>query len=238
MSLRALSLVWICWLLLGTNSAVAANEAHQYTDAELQQLMVDGRKLVEQGKPKAAIDEMFDPVINYFKQVYSDPGQQVFAATTQEEALFYAALGATLNKTVVVVNSLWSDAYLMKGYASTDLGQIAQAREALEAAIALAPQNPRYLSEMGYWHQVNRDWESSLSSYESAADAAELISDKAMRVEELTRALRGQGYALVEMQKFDEAEALYEKCLKLNRKDDKARGELAYIKQARRAKKQ
>jgi Flp pilus assembly protein TadD len=58
---------------------------------------------------------------------------------------------------------------------------------------------------------------------------AEIASDDATKTINLTRAWRGQGYCLVEQGKLNEAEAMYRKCLALDPKDNKARGELEYI---------
>lgn len=235
MGLRTLSWAWLfCLPLMGNVAGAEPVAPPEYSAADLQKLMLDGKRLLtERGRPKAAIDEAYDPVINYYKRTYADPEKKVYTARTTEESLYYLVLASINNKSAIVLDSTWSDAYLMKGYASLDLGELEQAHEALSAAIELAPNNPQYLSEMGFWHQVNRDMESSLVSYKAAAEAAEMISNHDLKVEELTRALRGQGYALVEMQRLDEAEVLYNKCLVLNKKDDKARNELAYIKKLR-----
>jgi len=64
--------------------------------------------------------------------------------------------------------------------------------------------------------------------------AAEVGEPKSTKTTDLTLAWRGQGYCLVELGRFDEAEKLYKKCLALDPSDKKAKGELEYIKSKRR----
>ena len=61
----------------------------------------------------------------------------------------------------------------------------------------------------------------------TALDAAKLDPDHADR--ETGNAWRCMGYALIEQGRYDEAEALYRACLKLDPGDAKAKNELAYI---------
>ena len=63
--------------------------------------------------------------------------------------------------------------------------------------------------------------------------AAEQFSPPDLRNKELARAWRGMAFSLVEMNKLDEAEALYAKCLALDARDATALHELAYVRQVR-----
>jgi len=73
------------------------------------------------------------------------------------------------------------------------------AAAALDRAIALSPSHAHYLSERGYLYHQAKDWQHSLETYKAAEEAVKLISDKQGQIAERTRALRGQGYALVEL---------------------------------------
>jgi Flp pilus assembly protein TadD len=122
----------------------------------------------------------------------------------------------------------------MKAYALTELNRVNDAQAALGSAIALSPLNSQFISELAYTYQAQKNCEKSIATYVQASSAAELGSDDTTKTIDLTRAWRGQGYCLVEQGKLDEAEAMYKKCLALDPKDNKARGELEYIKGLRK----
>jgi tetratricopeptide (TPR) repeat protein len=84
----------------------------------------------------------------------------------------------------------------MKAYALTELGKLNEAREALESAIALSPMNSQYLSELGYTYQAMKDCDKSIEMYAQAASMAELASDYATKMTDLSRAWRGAGVLL------------------------------------------
>ena len=135
--------------------------------------------------------------------------------------------------TVAVIGPAWATAYLMKGYALVELGRLAEAHEALEHAIALSPQNSQYLAELAYLYQAEKQWQLSLATYARAEQAAHFAPEQA-RKEHEGRALRGQGFALTELGRLDEATAFYRKALELDPQDQRSLNELRYIEQQRR----
>jgi Tetratricopeptide repeat len=211
----------------GTNAKTdtAKSEApnREYT------LLVKGREVLSKGDPQRAIVEYFDPVIRHYEMLYKDTPKRVFSAQSQMQAFVYIALPDEKKRATEVLDGTWSDAYLMKAYALTELKKVNDAQTALESAIALSPLNAQYISELAYTYQAQKDCAKSIDTYVRASEAAEMGSDDATKTIDLTRAWRGQGYCLVEQGKLDEAEVMYRKCLALDPKDDKARGELGYI---------
>jgi tetratricopeptide (TPR) repeat protein len=137
----------------------------------------------------------------------------------------------------VVLNGDWSDALLMKASALIELKRNEEAVAALERAIAIAPEYSPLFSELGYVYQQQHDWQRSLETYQKAESAAQFASTDDLKVQHLTRALRGQGYNLVEMDQLDEAEKLYRRSLSLDEKDENSKRELRYIEQVRDRKK-
>jgi Flp pilus assembly protein TadD len=78
-------------------------------------------------------------------------------------------------------------------------------------------------------YQQANDWKHALQTYEEAENAVKLISDQKVQVRDHTRALRGQGYALVELGDLAAAERKYRQSLALDPDDTKAKQELDYV---------
>jgi tetratricopeptide (TPR) repeat protein len=192
-----------------------------------------GRDALQHGNPQMAIAGYFDPVIEHFERSYRDPGKLVYAARNMQQAFIYSALPNEEKKPVQVLDSTWSDAYLMKAYALSELRSTGDAQAMLERAIVLSPMTSQYLAELGYTYQAQGKCELSIATYKRAESAAELGSDESSKTADLTRAWRGQAYCLVEQGRLDDAETLYNKCLALDPSDTKAKAELKYIKSKR-----
>jgi len=197
----------------------------------INETLLQGRRVMEEGHPEQAIVKYFEPVIADYERRREGSKTRYFSATSQAEIIIYSALPAPAGDpgAVEVLDSNWGAAYLLKAYALTELHRVAEAQLALQAAIALSPMNSQYKSELAYTYQVQKDCERSIALYAQAAADAETASDESTKSTDLTRAWRGQGYCLVEEGKWDDAAALYRKCLALDPKDSKARGELQYV---------
>ena len=196
-------------------------------------LLKQGREALQKGDPQRAITDSFDKVIDAFETAFKGTDRILYSTQTQEQALLYTALPNPEKRAVAVVNGDWADAYMMKGYALNELNRRAEARAALEAAVRLAPLDAQALSELAFTYQAMKNCDKSLELYARAATAAEIASSDQNRTEDLTKAWRGHGYCLVEQGQFDEAEALYNKCLVRDPSDSKSRGELDYIRRTR-----
>lgn len=193
-----------------------------------------GADLTRAGNPQRAIDDYLDKAIGWFERTYLASGKAIYSAQSTEQAILYSALPQEPKREVLVVEGKWAELYLIKAYALIELGRLSDARVALEGAMTLAPMSARLVSEYAYTFQEEQNWNRAIEEYRRAADLAENWTDEALRTEELTRAWRGEGFALIELGRLDEARALYRKCLKLNRKDEAARNELKYIEQLER----
>jgi Flp pilus assembly protein TadD len=140
----------------------------------------------------------------------------VVASNRGEEAL---ALGPT-----------WADAWYVKSYALTELHRTAEATSALDKAIALSPSFAHYISERGFLYQLAKDWPHALASFKAAEESVKLLTDRDEQRTEHTRALRGQGYALVELGDLDAAAQKYQQSLALDPDDKASSQELEYVK--------
>jgi tetratricopeptide (TPR) repeat protein len=219
-------------LRFGANGEAPPADATRASASETP-VVREGRKLLEAGKNELAVAGYFDPVIEHYERTYRDSDKHVYAARNQMQSILYLALPHDDKKDVEVLDSTWSDAYLLKAYALTELRRLGDAQTALERAVALSPFTADYVSELAYTYQVQGQCDRSISSYREAESIAQIGSDDSTKTSDLTRAWRGQGYCLVENGQLDEAEKLYRKCLELDPSDTKAKGEIEYIKRKR-----
>ncbi len=191
-------------------------------------LLSEGRRLIDSGKPKEAI-EYFDKVLANFKAKYGNSEKRIYCARDSMESLTYLMTAAEEKRDALVFSGTWAGAYFMKGYALLESGRISEAKSSIEQALALSPHNSQYLSEMGYIYQVEKNWAKSLKYYKDAENCAEAFSPSEDKLHELGVARRGLGYVLVELGRLSEAEEKYRQCLKSDPNDEKAKSELEYI---------
>ena len=193
------------------------------------QALDDARVLITAGHAQEAIDRHIAPLLADLEAQYRDlPGTR-YCANTTPELLIYLLQSSLAKKEATAVDSNLCNAYFLRGYAEVDLGQTAAAEADFERALALSPLNPHYLSEMGDLHLHRHDNAGALAYFAQAQDGAVSYAPKGKETHELTRALRGAGYAQVELGKLADAEASYRRCLELDPGDDKAKAELGYV---------
>lgn len=162
---------------------------------------------------------------------FNNTDANVYVARTQEEMFFLLLLAAADGKTANVVNTPCSEIYYLTGYASLDLGRVEDAQSYVNKAIAMSPLHSLYLSELGHIYQLKKEWLLALSTYEKAEQYAQDFSPEHLKLKELSRAKRGVGFTLIELDRLEEAKIKFNECLDINPEDKTAIAELAYIKQ-------
>ncbi|RYF06584.1 MAG: tetratricopeptide repeat protein [Oxalobacteraceae bacterium] len=145
-------------------------------------------------------------------------------------ALFQGLLGGNFS---VSVENDWCDAMLVKGYALSELKRPEEAEQVLKALVRHDPNNPNYLIEYAYTVRVNGGLTHSLDLYKQAERIASRFSDKASGPHWRAAALRGQGFALTDLQRWDDAKKAYERSFKYEPVNEIAQHELQYIEQHR-----
>ena len=198
-------------------------------------------------KDKAAVEKAFgliaigsldqamsilDGVIARQTAAHADETRRIYCARSLAESLAYMLEAAAAKQPAVALDQTWADALFYKGFVLLDLRRYDEAALWYEKALALSPSNARYLAERGEIEKARRDWPAALATFQRAADAASLSPEDNKSFEQ-RRAWRGISFALVEMNRLDEAETWLAKCLALDPGDEKALGELAYIRQQR-----
>ena len=202
-------------------------------DAKMGQVLTEGMHLMWDKKAAQAI-VLFDKVAADYDGRFKEPGVKYYSARTMAETLFYGLDTASSGKSkAVVISANWGYAYYLKGYELMELSRVAEAKPALLRAAELSPQNAQFLSELGYVYQLEKSWPLALATYQRAEAAATGFSPPNLKNPELARALRGQGYVYVELNRLDDAEKAYRRCLDINKGDELAAKELRYIQNQR-----
>lgn len=177
-----------------------------------------------------AINGPLAQIIHSYETAYAHSKKRIYCAESLPEALLYLAAAANNHQDAQVLNKpTWALAYYLRGYAYGALGDTANAEASLKQALALSPSNSQFLSELGNAYEHQKDWPGALKTFQDADDAAQLARPEA-KIPLRCRALRGQGYVLVELHRLDEATQKYQACLGINPGDQSSTRELGYIK--------
>ncbi len=195
---------------------------------ETEKHISQGYKLLSQNNTVKAIKQ-FDKAIELCKGQYNNSKQKHYAVRGQLDTLYYMLKAASENTSAIAVSTVCSDALYLKGYASLDLGKIDVAEQFILRAVEMSPVNSMYLSELGHLYQTKKDWKKALDTFQESEQNVEAYSPPDLKLQELSRAKRGVGFALIELGKLDEAEKKFNECLEINKNDKTALNELKYI---------
>jgi len=214
----------------------APSTATTEVDAKAPQLLGDGTRLMQAKKPAEAI-RYFDNVIASYESRYKDKNVRYYSPRSLTEQLYYMVDAANNNKgSAMAVSANWGYAHYLKGYVLLDLGRAQDAKVQLERAVTLSPQNSQFLNDLGHVYQVEKNWKSALETFQRAEKAAKEFAPPNVSNAELGRAWRGTGYVLVELNRLDDAEATYRKCLELDSNDVATLRELQFVQGVKAAK--
>lgn len=186
---------------------------------------------VREHRPQAALDRL-TPVIAAYEADHATETRRIYCGTSLQEAIVYAGMGARDKVGAVVLLPGYCTALYLKGYALVDLGRIAEAKAMYERLLTLAPMHAQYRTEYGQLIRLEKDWPRMLAICTRAQEDAG-IAEPGIKSVQQGAALRCQGYALIELHRYDEAEARYRAALALDPKDAKAQNELRYIAEQR-----
>lgn len=186
-------------------------------------------ELVKAQRSEEAIRTQIEPVIQYFEQKYAEEKRAVYCSRSETETLGSLLHAARENQNALAIGPEWAKAYFIKAYALVELGRPAEAERCLEQALRRSPFNAQYLNELGHLRQIRRDWTGSQECFKRAEEYAQAYTPEELKLAERTRALRGQGYNLIELGRLDEAEQRFRDCLNLDANDRGAEAELNFV---------
>lgn len=215
-------------LIAALGSAVAgAAHATPLSNEEVGKAASSAFKEVLARNPAAAVEKS-EPIIASFEEMQANG--RTFCAQTNEQAAMLSLLEASKAPGKVKIVGLDHCAgYFIKGFALIDLGRAPEALKWLQLAHDRAPLHAHFTNELAEWYKASRQWQRAYDLFSEASDSADNATD-ADRNAFKARALRGMGYAKIEMGDLDEAERLFKASLKLTPDNPAAKGELEYIK--------
>lgn len=184
-------------------------------------------ELVTTGKADQAL-VLLDPII---ERAMAKEAKDPKAICPGEAAAFMQQF--LKGNVIVSVENDWCEAMLIRAYALNELKRSAEAEQVLSTLVGHSPANPQYLVEYAYTVRLNGRLDQSLSLYKEAEGVSAKLSNRARAAHWRAVALRGQGYAYIEMKRWDDATKAYERSFKYEPDNEIARNELLYIKQNR-----
>lgn len=233
----AVTIVALLGLMSGQLMAAAPPPPVTLTPEQISKMLEEGANVLKQGNPELAIKNYFEPVNQFFMRQTAKAGanDEIYSSHGATETTAYTSKIAKQNETaktptqLVTVDGAWTDALVLKARAQAALNHTDQAISTLDQATIISPAYPSPWLELGSVYQVKKDWEKSQSAYHNAERFAGAVEDKAMQLQMLTAALRGQAVAVTEIGRLDEAEALYKRSLKYDPNDSAATAGIAHI---------
>jgi tetratricopeptide (TPR) repeat protein len=156
----------------------------------------------------------------------SENSESVRIAFWDEDEFLTYTEAAQTEKNVVWVGESYSKAWYRLADIAVEEQRLDNALLCVESGLTLEPDHPGLWIEKGYILNRFRRHDEALYCYEKAAT----IRDWATTAQ-VTRAWRGQGAALIDLSRLDDAEAAFRRSLELEPNNETAEHELEYIRQ-------
>jgi len=163
-------------------------------------LLIEGKDMLEEKKAELAIN-------NYFNIIIEN--------CTKENR--------------EVDNYICADATFHKASAYIEIKKLDKAKVWVKKAMKLLPKASTYVTELAFIYQSEKNLIKALQVYKKAEDIARSDLDYQDNQRGLSRAIRGEGFILIEMGRLKEAKEHFNEALKINPNDSSALHELKYI---------
>jgi tetratricopeptide (TPR) repeat protein len=124
----------------------------------------EGMEQINARNPERAI-ALMEPILAMFETRYAPEKRRIYCAVTREQGIAYLAQAARDERDAIAIEPAWCRAQYVRAYALIDLDRLDEAKVAFERLVDLAPQNSRYLNELGYILQLRKQWQGSLDVY-------------------------------------------------------------------------
>ena len=179
------------------------------------------------GQPAKAL-ETVAPAVTEYERAYAGEKRRIYCGISPTQTVAALARAANDKMSAVAVGEGYCTALYLRAFALVDVGQVSEAELGFLRLVELAPFNARYVYELANIRRMTKRYDLALEGYRTAAGLAGLAPSGREKAER-GAAWRQIGWILVEQGKWDEAEAIYRDCLKLDPDDKKATAELGYI---------
>jgi tetratricopeptide (TPR) repeat protein len=198
-------------------------------DSALDQLLQQAEAQIKAGRNTDAINGPLAQVIHAYEAAYAHSQKRLYCAESLTESLLYLATAANHHQEAQVLSKpAWALAYYLRGYAYGALSDTTNAEASLKQALELSPSNAQFLSELGNVYENQKNWSAALKTFQSADEAADVARPE-QKISLRCRALRGQGYVLVELHQLEDAAQKYQNCLTIHPGDQSSINELNYV---------
>lgn len=172
----------------------------------------------------AALQAVLDHAPMSFAEFERQGDVLIVRATQQADIpVLIAQAGKPAPKTVHVEHNTYGYASFLLGSYWNEVREYAKAVAALDRGLALQPRNGLLIGERGAALAALRRFDDAMASYDT------WLAARVGTTLERARILRARGFALIELNRIDEAEHDYLESLKLEPCHAGARSELAYI---------
>ena len=202
-----------------------------------------GLLLMRQGRCADAIAEGFEPAAAAMEREFPAPRRADRVAELDMQALEAMVPGSAVSSRDLVP-TVYPDTLYMIAFCLVELEDYVGAERYLLRALEVIPNDVAYLSEIGNIYHVRGDFQKALENYERAVTSIVALRRAAenrplaMMGLDLPawhrRALRGVGFSLIELDRLEEAEAIYREVLAIDPSDQQALAELQVIAERRR----
>ncbi|MGA6149729.1 MULTISPECIES: tetratricopeptide repeat protein [unclassified Stenotrophomonas] len=182
------------------------------------------------GNPAAAAPVLTDAV-RYCDAQQAVPGRRALSFQTHRQYAMYME-GPGRGTPTEWLDLACAKAYNHLGYIALEHGDVDAALRWLDKAIAVAPYDAEALCERGAALVRRKDWQGAMDAYTRALELARSQPEN-RRMEAL--ALRGVGFAHIELGDLPSARAAYLASQKIDPDSKTARNELIYIDQLEQA---
>lgn len=224
----------------GTTTPTGGSGPSDGVEADLDR----GVTLMRANRCAEAIREGFEPAIAAMERELPEP-RRANRLTEHTMATLQANVPNAVIRSPDLVPTIYPDTLYLVAFCLVELEDFANAERYLLRALEVIPNDVVYLSELGNIYHVRGDFQKALENYERAVASIVRLrrespgSTLAMMGLDLPawhrRALRGVGFSLIELDRLDEAEAIYREVLAIDPNDQQARNELLVIAERRRA---
>lgn len=192
-----------CLPLLLLLAVFARPAAASGNEIAAERALLESQRLLDAGRPAAALAQL-EKIIRDYTLHYAKRIDSIRIARSPQESMHYSLWGALEKRPVKVLFNGWAEALYRKSLAHAQLDERGAADAALAEALALAPQNSRFLLTWAERLASSGSSSAALAAFEAAEQAAELAPAELQALERAS-AVRGGGLALYNLGRFSEA---------------------------------
>lgn len=189
--------------------------------------LLESQRLFDAGRPAEALSQL-EKIVRDYTLRHAKSKELIRIARSPQESMHYALWGALEKQPVKVLLNGWGEALYLKSLAHSKLDQREAADAALSAALALAPQNARFLLAWAERLASVGNSYAAVAAFDAAEQAAEL-APAALRARERASAIRGSAAVLAGIGQVEHARDRLRHALVATPDDERIKAALSEI---------